>query len=98
MMNIKDCVGKEIVFWWDGLLLFEYFDNMSVLECKVNVFFMMFVNVKYCDFGMMVDGKIEVGVVKKNMSLVMMLCKDKVEVFVVYGEQEDEIQIVQCGD
>jgi peptide chain release factor subunit 3 len=98
MMNIKDRVGKEIAPWWDGPSLLEYLDNMSALERKVNAPFMMPVNAKYRDLGTMVDGKIEAGVVKKNMSLVMMPRQDKVEVSAVYGEQEDEIQIAQCGD
>ncbi|KAK0382818.1 hypothetical protein NLU13_9913 [Sarocladium strictum] len=98
MMNIKDRVGKEIAPWWDGPSLLEYLDNMGALERKVNAPFMMPVNAKYRDLGTMVDGKIEAGVVKKNMTLVMMPRKDKVEVSAVYGEQEDEIQIAQCGD
>jgi peptide chain release factor subunit 3 len=98
MMNIKDRIAKDVAPWWDGPSLLEYLDNMSALERKVNAPFMMPINAKYRDLGTMVDGKIEAGVVKKNMGLVMMPRKDKVEVSAVYGEQEDEIQIAQCGD
>jgi len=46
----------------------------------------------------MIDGKIEAGVVKKGMSLVMMPRKQPVETAAVYGEQEDEVALAQCGD
>lgn len=98
MMNIKGRIGKEIAPWWDGPSLLEYLDNMKALERKVNAPFMMPVNAKYRDLGTMIDGKVEAGVVKKGMSLTMMPRKQPLEVSAVYGEQEDEIQIAQCGD
>lgn len=97
-MNIKTRVGKEIAPWYDGPSLLEYLDNMQALERKLNAPFMMPVNAKYRDLGTMIDGKIEAGVVKKNMSLIMMPRRDKVEVSALYGEQEDEVPIAQCGD
>jgi len=97
-MNIKDRVPKDVAPWWDGPSLLEYLDGMKALERKVNAPFMMPVNAKYRDLGTMIDGKIEAGVIKKNMSLIMMPRKDKVEVSAVYGEQEDEVPIAQCGD
>ena len=98
MMNIKDRIAKDVAPWWEGPSLLEYLDNMTALERKVNAPFMMPVNAKYRDLGTMVDGKIEAGVVKKSMGLVMMPRKQNLEVSAVYGEQEDEIQIAQCGD
>ena len=98
MLNIKDRVGKEICPWWDGPSLLEYLDDMKALERKVNAPFMMPVNAKYRDLGTMIDGKVEAGVVKKGMNLVMMPRKQPLEVSAVYGEQEDEIAIAQCGD
>jgi len=71
---------------------------MKALERKLNAPFMMPVNAKYRDMGTMVDGKIEAGVVKKGMSLVMMPRKQAVEAAAIYGEQEDEMQVLQCGD
>lgn len=97
-MNIKERIPAGVAPWWEGPSLLEYLDSMKALERKVNAPFMMPVNAKYKDMGTMVDGKIEAGVVKKGMSLIMMPRKDKVEVTVVYGEQEDEIPIAQCGD
>jgi peptide chain release factor subunit 3 len=97
-LNIKERVGKDIAPWWDGPSLLEYLDNMKALERKVNAPFMMPVNAKYRDLGTMIDGKIEAGVVKKGMSLIMMPRKQSVEASAVYGEQEDEIQFGQCGD
>jgi peptide chain release factor subunit 3 len=97
-MNIKQRIPAGVAPWYEGPSLLEYLDSMQALERKLNAPFMMPVNAKYKDMGTMVDGKIEAGVVKKGMSLIMMPRKDKVEVTVVYGEQEDEIPIAQCGD
>lgn len=97
-MNVKDRVPKGVAPWYDGPSLLEYLDNMQALERKLNAPFMMPVNAKYRDLGTMIDGKIEAGVVKKSMTLIMMPRKDKVEVSAVYGEQEEEVPIAQCGD
>lgn len=97
-LNIKDRLPAGTAPWWDGPSLLEYLDNMKALERKVNAPFMMPVNAKYRDLGTMIDGKVEAGVVKKGMSLVMMPRKQNVETAAVYGEQEDEVSIAQCGD
>ncbi|KAG8426379.1 translation termination factor GTPase eRF3 [Metarhizium acridum] len=97
-LNIKDRLPKGIAPWWDGPSLLEYLDGMSALERKINAPFMMPINAKYRDLGTMVDGKIEAGVVKKGMTLVMMPRKQTVEVSAQYGEQEEEVPILQCGD
>lgn len=98
MLNIKDRLPAGTAPWWDGPSLLEYLDNMKALERKVNAPFMMPVNSKYRDLGTMIDGKVEAGVVRKGMSLVMMPRKSNIEVSAVFGEQEDEIGIAQCGD
>ncbi|KAI6783489.1 Eukaryotic peptide chain release factor GTP-binding subunit-like protein [Emericellopsis cladophorae] len=97
-LNIKERVGKDICPWYDGPSLLEYLDNMKALERKVNAPFMMPVNAKYRDLGTMIDGKVEAGVCKKGMSLIMMPRKQNVEISAVFGEQEDEIPHAQCGD
>lgn len=97
-MGIKDRVPKEKAPWYDGPSLLEYLDSMVALERKLNAPFMMPVNGKYRDLGTVVEGKIEAGVVKKNMNMIMMPNKQNVEAAAVYGEQEDEIQVAQCGD
>ncbi|KYK55172.1 putative translation release factor erf3 [Drechmeria coniospora] len=97
-MNIKDRIPKGVAPWWDGPSLLEYLDGMKTLERKLNAPFMMPINAKYRDMGTMVDGKIEAGVVKKGMTLVMMPRKQQVEAAALFGEQEDEVQILQCGD
>lgn len=97
-MGIKARVPKSVAPWWDGPSLLEYLDGMTALERKLNAPFMMPVNGKYRDLGTVVEGKIEAGVVKKSMSLVMMPNKVTVEAAAVYGEQEEEVQIAQCGD
>lgn len=98
MMGIKDRVPKDKAPWYDGPSLLEYLDNMQTLERKVNAPFMMPVSGKYRDLGTMIDGKIEAGVIKKGLSLVMMPNKQSVDVTAVYGEQEDEVGLAQCGE
>lgn len=97
-MGIKDRIPKGVAPWYDGPSLLEFLDNMTQLERKVNAPFMMPINGKYRDMGTLVEGKIESGVVKKGMNLVMMPNKEKVEVMVTYGETEEEIPAGQCGD
>lgn len=96
--GIKDRVPKDLCPWYDGPSLLEYLDNMSSLERKINAPFMMPVNGKYRELGTMVEGKIEAGVVKKGMSLVVMPNHEKVDVAAIYGETEEELNIAQSGD
>lgn len=97
-MGIKTRVPKDVAPWYDGPSLLEYLDNMSALERKVNAPFMMAVAGKYRDMGTMIEGKIEAGVIKKGMSLIMMPNKQTIDIAAVYGEAEDEVSIAQCGD
>ncbi|KIN01250.1 hypothetical protein OIDMADRAFT_103874 [Oidiodendron maius Zn] len=97
-IGIKDRIPKGVAPFYDGPSLLEYLDNMSALERKINAPFMMPVNGKYRDMGTIVEGKIESGVVKKSMALIMMPNRDKVDVAAVYGETEDEVTVAQCGD
>ncbi|TRX90835.1 hypothetical protein FHL15_008239 [Xylaria flabelliformis] len=98
LMNIKDRLPAGVASFYDGPSLLEYLDNMQSLERKVKAPFMMAVAGKYRDMGTMVEGKIEAGVCKKGMSLIMMPNKEKIEIAALYGETEDEIPIGQCGD
>jgi len=98
LMGIKERIPKGVCSFYDGPSLLEYLDSMAALERKVNAPFMMPVNGKYRDMGTLVEGKIESGVIKKNMSLVMMPNRDKVDVAALYGETEDEVNAAQCGD
>ncbi|KAI1267935.1 hypothetical protein F5Y18DRAFT_376939 [Xylariaceae sp. FL1019] len=97
-MGIKDRIPAGVAPWYDGPSLLEYLDNMQALERKVNAPFMMAINGKYRDLGTMVEGKIEAGVCKKNMTLIMMPNQEKVDIAALYGETEDEVPIAQCGD
>ncbi|KAM0577229.1 hypothetical protein ACHAO2_005509 [Verticillium nonalfalfae] len=97
-MGIKTRVPKEKAPWYDGPSLLEYLDGMKTLERKLKAPFMMPVAAKYKDMGTIIEGKIEAGVVKKGMSLVMMPNRQTVEATAVYGETEDEVNISQCGD
>ena len=97
-LGIKDRIPKGIAPFYDGPSLLEYLDDMTTFERKINAPFMMPINGKYRDMGTIVEGKIESGVIKKGMSLVMMPNKDKVEVAALYGETEEEVEVAQCGD
>lgn len=97
-MGIKERIPKDVCPWYDGPSLLEYLDNMQALERKVNAPFMMSINGKYKDMGTMVEGRIESGVVKKGMTLIMMPNKTNIDIAAVYGETEDEVPIAQCGD
>jgi peptide chain release factor subunit 3 len=97
-IGIKDRIPKGLAPFYDGPSLLEYLDNMTALERKINVPFMMPINGKYRDMGTIVEGKIESGVVKKGMGLIMMPNRDKVDVAAVYGETEEEVAVAQCGD
>ncbi|KAK2627983.1 hypothetical protein QTJ16_002629 [Diplocarpon rosae] len=98
MMGLKERIPDGVCPWYKGPSLLEYLDNMAALERKVNAPFMMPVNGKYRDMGTLVEGKIEAGVIKKNMGLIMMPNREKVEVAALYGETEEEMPIAQSGD
>jgi peptide chain release factor subunit 3 len=97
-LGIKDRVPRDVAPWWDGPSLLEYLDGMQALERKLAVPFMMVVAAKYKDMGTMIEGKIEAGVVKKGMSLIMMPTKQQVEATAVYTDTEEEMGIAQCGN
>ncbi|KAI1336972.1 hypothetical protein F5Y15DRAFT_165573 [Xylariaceae sp. FL0016] len=97
-MGIKDRIPEGVAQWYDGPSLLEYLDNMQALERKTNAPFMMAISGKYRDMGTMVEGKIEAGVCKKGMSLIMMPNREKIDIAAIYGETEEETQIAQCGD
>jgi peptide chain release factor subunit 3 len=98
MQGIKERIPDGLAPWYNGPSLLEYLDNMAALERKINAPFMMPVNGKYRDMGTMIEGKIESGVIKKGISLVMMPNREKVEVAALYGETEEEVNTAQCGD
>ena len=98
LMGIKERIPPGVCSFYSGPSLLEYLDSMAALERKVNAPFMMPVNGKYRDMGTLVEGKIESGVIKKSMALVMMPNREKVEVAALYGETEDEVNAAQCGD
>lgn len=98
MIGLKDRVPENICSWYKGPSLLEYLDSMATLERKINAPFMMPINGKYRDMGTIVEGKIEAGAIKKNMSLVMMPNREKVEAAAIYGETEEEVTVGQCGD
>ena len=97
-INLKDRMPKSLAPWYDGPSLLEYLDSMDKLERKINAPFMMPVGGKYREMGTVIEGRIEAGVVKKDMSLVMMPNREEVTVAALYGETEEEIPVASCGD
>lgn len=97
-LNIKERLTKDICPWYDGPSLLEYLDSMKADDRKLSAPFMMPVAGKYRDMGTMVEGKIEAGVVKKSMALIMMPNKQQVDVAAVYTDTEEEAPHSQCGD
>ncbi|KAH6647525.1 P-loop containing nucleoside triphosphate hydrolase protein [Truncatella angustata] len=98
LYGIKDRIPKGVCKFYDGPSLLEYLDGMSTVERKLNAPFMMPVAAKYRDMGTMIEGKIEAGVIKKGMSLIMMPNNDKIDITAVYTETEEEVGIAQSGD
>ncbi|KAG4305485.1 hypothetical protein PORY_001041 [Pneumocystis oryctolagi] len=96
-INIKDRVDKKICPWYDGPSLLEYLDEMDTLERKVKAPLMIPIQAKYRDMGLVIEGKIESGYVKKGSSLMLMPNKNIIEVTALYDEME-EIQMARCGD
>ena len=96
--GIKDRVPKDLAPWYDGPSLLEYLDSLKTLERKVKAPFMMPVNAKYKDMGVMIEGKIEAGQIKKENKYLMMPNREEISISALYGETEDEVPGATCGD
>ncbi|KAG4302987.1 hypothetical protein PCK1_000653 [Pneumocystis canis] len=96
-INIKERVDKKICPWYDGPSFLEYLDEMDTLERKVKAPLMIPVQAKYRDMGLVVEGKIESGYVKKGSNIILMPNKSIIEVTALYDEIE-EIQVARCGE
>lgn len=97
-LGIKDQIPKDLCPWYDGPSLLDYLTDMKMPERKINAPFMMPISSKYRDMGTMVEGRIESGVMKKNVSYLMMPNREEVGIAALYGETEDEIPTATCGD
>jgi len=97
-IGIKDRVPKDIAPWVDSPSLLEYLDSMQTLERKINAPFMMPIAAKYRDMGTMIEGKIEAGVLKKDVKYLMMPNKAEITISALYGETEDEVERASCGE
>lgn len=97
-LGIKERVPKSVSSWVDSPSLLEYLDSMQTLERKVNAPFMMPIAAKYRDMGTMIEGKIEAGVIKKDVKYLMMPNKAEIQISALYGESEDEIERTSCGE
>jgi peptide chain release factor subunit 3 len=97
-LGIKDRVPTDVCPWYGGPSLLEYLDNMLALERKIDAPFMMPISAKYKDLGTMVEGKVEAGTLRKDMSLLMMPNREKIAISALYGEMEDEVEQLEAGD
>lgn len=97
-LGIKTRVPKEIAPWNDAPGLLEFLDNMQTLERKINAPLMMPVAAKYRDMGTMIEGKIDSGVLKKDVKYQLMPTKAEINIVALYGETEDEIAAATCGE
>jgi len=97
-VGIKDPVPKDVAPWSDAPSLLGYLDSMQTLERKINAPFMMPVAAKYRDLGTMIEGKIESGVLKKDIKYLMMPNKVDINIVALYGETEEEVPAATCGD
>lgn len=97
-MGIKDRIPKDKAPWYDGPSLLEYLDSMQTLERKINAPLMMPVAAKYRDMGTMIEGKIEAGVIKKDVKYMLMPTRADITLAALYGETEDEVDRAVCGE
>lgn len=97
-VGIKNRVPKELAPWNDSPALLEYLDNMETLERKLSAPLMMPVAAKYRDLGTMIEGKIESGVLKKDIKYLLMPNRAEISIVALYGESEDEIPHATCGE
>lgn len=97
-LGIKERVPKSVAPWADAPALLEFLDSMQTLERKINAPFMMPIAAKYRDMGTMIEGKVEAGVIKKEVKYLMMPSKAEISISALYGETEDEIPHAACGE
>ena len=96
--GLKDRIPKGVADWYQGPSLLEYLDNMKGLERKLRAPFMMPISGKYKDMGVVVEGKIESGVIKKGSNLLMMPGRTPIEIVAIFSESEEEMPNASCGD
>lgn len=96
-VNIKERIDKKICPWYEGPSLLEYLDEMDAFERKIKAPLMIPIQAKYKDMGLVIEGKIESGCVKKGSTVILMPNKILVEIMALYDEIE-EIQVARCGE
>jgi peptide chain release factor subunit 3 len=96
--GLKERIPKGLADWYNGPSLLEYLDSMQGLERKLRSPFMMPISGKYKDMGVVVEGKIESGVVKKGGSFLIMPGRTPVDVVAIYSESDEELPNASCGD
>lgn len=96
--GLKARVDPKECPWYDGPSLLEWLDNMQTVNRKINGPFMLPISSKMKDMGLIVEGKIESGHVKKNGNLLMMPNKAKIEVTTIYNETEQECDQAFSGE
>ncbi|CAH6718357.1 eukaryotic peptide chain release factor GTP-binding subunit [[Candida] jaroonii] len=96
--GLKDRIKSSECSWYKGPSLLEWLDNMKTVDRKINGPFMLPISGKLKDMGLVIEGKIESGHVKRNQQLLMMPNKAKIEVTTVYNETEEECEQAFSGE
>ncbi|KAJ8140618.1 hypothetical protein OY671_006195 [Metschnikowia pulcherrima] len=96
--GLKDRISKDVCPWYDGPSLLEFLDNMKTVNRHINAPFMLPISGKMKDMGLVVEGKVESGHIKKNGNLLMMPNRTSVEVVTIYNETEQECDTAFCGE
>lgn len=96
--GLKERIKPSECSWYKGPSLLEWLDNMKTVDRKINGPFMLPISGKLKDMGLVIEGKIESGHVKRNQQLLMMPNKAKIEVTTVYNETEEECEQAFSGE
>lgn len=96
--NLKDRVDPSICSWYKGPSLLEYLDNLVFVRQTNNNQFVMPISSKMRDLGVIIEGKIESGFIKKGASLTLMPIKKPVEILSIYSDTEQELEFARCGE
>lgn len=83
--------------FYDGPSLIEILDNLPIDHSLANQELCIPISEKYTDMGLIICGKIESGIIKKNQAIVIMPMKLTAEVTKIFIDN-DEVEAAQFGD
>ncbi|KAK6180762.1 hypothetical protein SNE40_008756 [Patella caerulea] len=86
---LKEEVSEDICPWYRGPSLLNFLDEFAPLERDVNAPVRLPIADRYKDMGTIVLGKIESGVISKNLQLLLMPNKQTVKVTQIWSDEDD---------